>query len=78
MSGWGGTGIALSIVVLVQPDFPHQDDGSKFVTELDQQVDVVEVLLATAAVSQIIARVDGGSHFTTTGAQESEVAFAPF
>ena len=49
-----------------------------FVTELDQQVDVVEVLLATEAVSQVFARVDGGTHFTATGTQKAEVAFAPF
>ena len=41
--------------------FQHQDGGSKFVTELDQQVDVIEVLLATEAVSQVIARVDPGA-----------------
>ena len=78
LSDWWGTGIGLPSVVVIQPDFQHQDGRSKFVTELDQQVDVVEVLLATEAVSQVVTRVDGHFHFTAIRAEKTKKTFAPF
>src|SRR5438132_12661453 len=52
--------------------------GEEVIVEVDEQVDVVEVLLAREAVGEVVARIDGGAHFAATRADEAEVAFAHF
>src|SRR5271156_2839668 len=63
-------------LVLVEPAFEEGDGGAEVVVERDEQVDVVEVFLATEAVGQVVAWVDGGAHFAAARTDEAEVAFA--
>ena len=64
--------------MLIEPEREDLDGGAEVVAEGDQQVDVVEVLLAAEAVGEVVARVDEGFEFTAGGTEEAEVAFAPF
>src|SRR5271165_5305799 len=68
----------LSGLVLLEPAFEQGDSGGKVVVEGEQQVDVVEVLLAAEAVREVVAGVDGSAHFAAVWAEEAEVAFAHF
>ena len=63
-------------LVLVEQSFEESDGGEEVVVEGDQQVDIVEIFLAAEAVGEVVAWVDGGTHFATVGADEAEVAFA--
>src|SRR5271156_3997060 len=63
-------------LVLVEPAFEEGDGGAEVVVERDEQVDVVEVFLATEAVGEVVAWVDGGTHFAAARTDEAEVAFA--
>jgi hypothetical protein len=64
-------------LVLFEPIFEECDGGAEVVTEGDEQIDVVEVVVAIEAVGEVIAWVDGGPHVAAAGAEEAEVAVAP-
>ena len=59
---------------------PHQDADSGFevVAEGEEEVNVIEVLLAAEAVGEVVAWVDGGEHFLAMGAEEAIASFAAF
>ena len=61
-----------------EPGFKDDNGGTEVVAERQEQVDVVEVFLAAEAVGEVVAWVDGGEHFAAVGAEEAEVAVAPF
>ena len=52
---------------------PHQDADSGFevVAEGEEEIDVVEVILAAEAVGKVVARVDGGEHLLALAAEEA-------
>jgi hypothetical protein len=60
--------------MLSQPGLQKFDCREEVVTQGNQQIDVVEVLTTTEAVSQIIPGVDGRSEFAAGRAEEAEVA----
>jgi len=52
-------------------------DGTREVeVECEQQVDVVEVLVAGEAVGEVVSRVDIGEHVNAMRAEEAEAAVA--
>lgn len=57
-------------VLLVHP-CQDADGGFEVVAEGQQQVDVVEVLLAAEAVSEVVSWIDGGEHFLAMGTEEA-------
>ena len=59
---------------------PHQDadGGFEVVAEGEEEVNVIEVLLAAEAVGEVVSRVDGGEHFLAMGAEEAIASFAAF
>ena len=61
-------------LVTQQPVFQERDGGGEGVTELNQEVDVVEVLAAAEAVGEVVLGVDGGLHLAAVRAEEAEVA----
>ena len=65
-------------LVLSEPALEEGDRGEEVIVEGEQQVDVVEVLLAREAVGEVVARVDGGAHLAAAWADEAEVALAHF
>lgn len=50
-------------LVVVGPAFEEGNGGAEVVVEGEEQVDVVEVLLAAEVVGKVVAWVDGGVHF---------------
>ena len=64
--------------VLLEPAAQQRDGGDEVVAQGDEQVDIVEVLLAAEAVRQIISGVDGGPLFAAVGADEAEIALTHF
>ena len=65
-------------LVAQQPLFQLSDGGAEGGAELDQEIDVVEVLTAAEAVGEVVLGVDGGFHLAAVGAEEAEIALAPF
>ena len=63
-------------LVVLEPALQESDGGAEVIVQRQEQVDVVEVLLAAEAVGQVVAWVDGGPHFAAARAEEAEVAFA--
>jgi hypothetical protein len=70
--------LGLASLVLVEHALQDGDGVAEAVVEGDQQVDVVEVLLTSEAVGEVVAWVDGGAHLAATRADEAVVAFADF
>ena len=64
--------------VKVEPVFEQCDGGEEGVAEGHEQVDVIEVLPAVEAVGEVVAGIDGGSHFAAAWAEEAEIPFAHF
>src|SRR5277367_2432640 len=62
--------------MLLEPAFEQTDRGGKLVVERDQQIDIVEILLAAETVGQVVAWVDRGQHFAAARTEEAEIAFA--
>lgn len=75
---YNGLRFGLRSLVFVEPAFEEADGADEIVVEGEQQIDVVEVFLAAEAVGEVVARVDGGTHFAAAWAEEAEVAFAHF
>src|SRR6185437_7804289 len=63
-------------LVAVEPALQQEDGVAEAVALGEQQVDVVEVLLATEAVGEVVTRVDRGKHLAAAGAQKAEVTLA--
>lgn len=70
--------MGLAILVFVEHAFEHGDGVAEAIIERHQQVDVVEVFLASEAVGEVVAWIDGGAHVAAIRADETEVAFADF
>ena len=62
--------------MFVEKAFEESDGTEEVVVERHQQVDVVEVFLASEAMGEVVAWVDGGAHFAAARAEEAEIAFA--
>src|SRR5271170_1898192 len=62
--------------MLLEPAFQQSDRGGKLVIECHQQIDIVEILLATETVGQVVAGVDRGQHLAAARTEEAEIAFA--
>ena len=65
-------------LVPLEPSLQDGDGVAEVITERDKEVDIVEIFLAAEAVSEVVARVDGGLHFATVVAEEAVVASAHF
>jgi hypothetical protein len=78
VGGDRGEQLFLCSLVLIEEAFEEGDGGEEVVVELDQQVDVVEIFFAAEAVGEVVAWIDGGTHFAAIRTEEAEVAFAHF
>jgi hypothetical protein len=65
-------------LVPLEPALQDSNSGLKVVSDDPEEVDVVEVGLATEAMGEVVAWVDRGEHFAAAWAEEAEVALAPF
>ena len=74
----GGRNFVLESLALVlfQPLFEEGDGGGEVVVEFEEEVDVVEVLVAVKAVGEVVAWVDVGEHLVAVRAEEGEAAVA--
>jgi hypothetical protein len=61
---------------LLEPALEQGDGGAEVIGEGQQQVDVVEVVLAAETMGEVVAWVDGGTHVAAVRAEEAEIAFA--
>jgi hypothetical protein len=78
VGGDSGEQLFLCSLVLDEEAFEKRDGGAEVVVKGHEQVDVVEVFLAAEAVGEVVARIDGGTHFAAIRTEEAEVAFADF
>jgi hypothetical protein len=66
--------LGLSRFMLLEPACEQPDGGDEVIAQGDEQVDVVEVLLAAEAVGQVIARgktKGSGAFFLDRGREDS-------
>ena len=61
-------------LVFIEPSFEDRNGRAEVVVEMEEQVDVVEVLIAPEAVGEVVAWVDVGEHFAAARTEEAEAS----
>lgn len=83
--GWGaaggvvwGTRMRRRVPVRVKPLLEQGHGRLEFISDQQQEIDVVDIPAAVEAMGEVVAGIDGGEKFAAVGANEAQPAFDAF